>query len=99
MAAEDTRRPPAARDRGTALVLLQVGGVLGSLLALLCGAALLVPSVLWLIDLHDNPREPPGGFVSTIPLTGAAIGIGFGLVGVAGLALVVFSRWLANRRR
>lgn len=100
MAVEDTRRAPSsAGGRGTALVLLQVGGVLGSLLALLCGVAILVPSGLWLIDLHDNPVEPPGQIVSAIPLTGAVIGLGFGLVGVAGLVLVVFSRWLAGRRR
>ena len=102
MAIDDSRRAPdAARhgDRGTALLLLQVGGVIASLLALLCGAAVLIPSGLWLVDLYQNPVEPPGQIVSAIPLAGAAVGLAFGLAGVAGLALVVYSRWLAGRRR
>lgn len=96
MADEDSRRASDAAPTG--LIVLGVLVAVASVLALLGGAGLLVACGLWLADLRQEPREPPGQIVALIPLAGAAVGAVLGLVGVAGLTLVIVSR-LARRRR
>ena len=96
MGVEDSRR--GSDSAPTGLIVLGVFVAVASVLALLGGAGLLVASGLWLADLRQEPREPPGQIVALIPLAGAAVGAVLGLVGVAGLTLVIVSR-LARRRR
>ncbi len=101
MAGEDHRRmsdPASTGLRGTVVLVLRVVAAVASVLALLGGAGLFVASGLWLVDLEQEPREPPGQIVAIIPLAGAAIGAALGLIGAVGLALGILSQRLAGRR-
>ncbi len=102
MADEDDRRMSdlaPTGPRGTVLLVLRLVTAVASVLTLLCGVALCVASGLWLVDLEQEPREPPGQIVALIPLAGAAVGAALGLIGVVGLALAILSQRLAGRRR